>query len=724
MPKLASPATPAGDFPVVGEADLQGGYRAVATLAERDAIPVSRRKSGMQAYVRETDRTYVLSKDDGNAADPGTWAETLTDTFFGKLRRESSPSGSRWRIGNRVYGTLDAAVGFYFRKLRLPAAATVDDNTGMALADRLLSSPVGSFLRRPAGETAGPGSTLRVKIGNRIYATVDAANGLFPRKLTLPMTSRFEDGSAIAGRLVGANAGDKIKGFGGEPGIGGSIRWRIGNRLYATLDRASGFYPRKATLPASAKVDDDLTSTLASRLVAAGVGAYFRRLTTENGGVVRLRWKNRLLGQYTKASGFMWTRQTLPIDCKIADQPGVNLVDRLSGSGRAASANASYIAMAAVMANGRVQITSRRRSDSALIQITPASALGSYRNPVLTSDDKVLFDSDSDGRMMYAPASGGPIWPVDPYDIIDCWGDSLTAGAGSVGSGAGQGPFPKQLFDRIGSLIISAVNNRGVGGQISQEIEARHGGTPALITVTGNQIPASGPVTVTAYDVDLLRGSGVSGILTRTGTLAGVPGTLSGSGGGTVGQSTYTFTRTAAGGVVACPPNTPFIPDQGVESRPRVQIFTYGRNDGTSAAGTNAILAALAAGIAYQTAYLPRYLVGGTLAAPGENLTPFNTQRDAIAAAHPGRFVDLNAVPTAGEMAIIGFVPDSYGAYSNGRTDAQDLAAGYVPSGMRSGATTGNGDFLHLNNFGYALWALRYYRAIVSMGWFPSLPII
>jgi hypothetical protein len=145
----------------------------------------------------------------------------------------------------------------------------------------------------------------------------------------------------------------------------------------------------------------------------------------------------------------MWARQTLPVDCKIADQPTVALVDRLGGSNRAASVNANFVAMAAPAASGKTQITTRRRSTGALVPITPANATTSYRAPVLTSDDMVLFDSDGDGRMMYAPAAGGAIWPVDPLSLIDCWGDSLTAGAGSNGSGAGQGPWPKQLADRL-----------------------------------------------------------------------------------------------------------------------------------------------------------------------------------------------------------------------------------------------------------------------------------
>jgi hypothetical protein len=376
--------------------------------------------------------------------------------------------------------------------------------------------------------TASPETGMagtRMRIGNRLYATLDRARGFYPRKLTLPLTSLFEDGSGLVNRLVGANAGDKIKALAPEVAGTTATRWRIGNRIYATLDRASGFYPRKATLPRDARVDDDLTASLAARLVGAGIGQMLKPLAPQAGGTIRIRWGNRLLGQYTKAGGMMWARQTLPVDCKIADQPTVALVDRLGGSNRAASVNANFVAMAAPAASGKTQITTRRRSTGALVPITPANATASYRAPVLTSDDMVLFDSDGDGRMMYAPAAGGAIWPVDPLSLIDCWGDSLTAGAGSNGSGAGQGPWPKQLADRLGA-VVSAVNNRGVGGQNSAEIEARHGGTPALLTVTGNQIPASGPVTVTAYTRDLLFNSGISGSLSLVGTLAGVAGTL------------------------------------------------------------------------------------------------------------------------------------------------------------------------------------------------------
>ena len=675
-----------------------------------------------QEAIAETERTAAagnLALTRAAVADEAAHrADTMGDlrTFLARLGPESGIAGAhRWRVGHREYGRFDR-FGFAFWKALLGKSVTVEDKPGIPISERLLSGPVGSFFRAGTVESTFGGG--RIRLGNRLLMSLDAARGVYPRKLTVPTTATVDDNLSVplVERLIGRNAGQYFKNKPGELG-GFGHRWRIGNRLLATMDIARGFYPRKATLPANTRVDDDLTGSLSSRLVSAGVGIFFRRMAPELGGLLRLRAGNRMLVSVDPVRGLYPRRALLPADCKLTDQPTVGLADRLGGSGRAASASASWIAIAAADASGKTQISTRRRSDGKRFQITPG--VTNYRNPVLTPDDRVIFDSDADGRLMYALVTGGPLWPVDPYDIIDCWGDSLTASAGAT---ANEKRFPQALGLRLGS--VASVNNRGVGGQVSADIAARQGGAPALITLAGNQIPATGGVQVTSYSTDLLFNSGNSGSLSLTGTLAGVPGTLSGNNVAGRGNATYTFTRTSAGSVTACPAGTPFIPDLGTATRSRVQIFTYGRNDGTNSTALNNILAALAASVAHQTAYAPRYLVGGTLASPGESLAGFNAVRDALAAAHPGRFVDLNAPPSVEEMAQINFVPDSYGAYSNGRTDAGDIAAGYIPSGMRAGATTGSGDFLHLNDFGYALWALRYYRAIVAMGWWPSLPTV
>jgi hypothetical protein len=86
-----------------------------------------------------------------------------------------------------------------------------------------------------------------------------------------------------------------------------------------------------------------------------------------------------------------------------------------------------------------------------------------------------------------------------------------------------------------------------------------------------------------------------------------------------------------------------------------VQIYTFGRNDGPNNVATT-VLPFLTSAAAFQTAYVPRFLVGGILPAPGETLSAFAAGNAQIAAGCRGA-LSIWAVPTAEEMAIIGFVP-------------------------------------------------------------------
>jgi len=501
---------------------------------------------------------------------------------------------------------------------------------------------------------------------------------------------------------------------------GAALRFILGSRLLATWNAIRGFAPTRITLPAlQTKVDDDTSTNLVDRLMTAFWGATFKDAPAEVGSVYRFRLGNRVLGTWDTIQGFFPQRMTVPATAVMSDQPAVKLADRLGGGGGVAT-NANYTVTSQITTGSKLQLVSVRKSDSATFNLTDGTSNASA--PAITSDGaNVVYWDSAANRSLYKPIEGGAGGSVLPYNVVDCWGDSLTAGNGTtipVSYSAKHGPFPTQLAALL-SGKATAVNNYGQPNEISAEISGRQNPS-CLITVTGNTIPASGPVTVTAYSVDILLQGGFSGALSLTGTLAGVPGTLSGSNVAGRGTSTYTFTRAAAGASTPCPANTPFIPDNGVSSRPNIQLLTYGRNDGTSSA--TPILNALAASVAYQTSLEKRYLVGGVLAAIGDTLANFTTINNAISAVYGPRFVDLNAVPTTDEMTAIGFVPDNYGAYPNGHTDAADIAAGYIPTGMRAGAFDGTGtDFLHLNDFGYALWALRYYRKIRSLGWFSGL---
>lgn len=146
-------------------------------------------------------------------------------------------------------------------------------------------------------------------------------------------------------------------------------------------------------------------------------------------------------------------------------------------------------------------------------------------------------------------------------DSIAFWGDSNTQKGGAVA--------------RLGELLPgSTVLNFGRSGQSARQIAARQGGYPSLMTVEGNTIPSSGTVTITNLTVPLLIQTAYPGLST-TGTLAGVHGTL------TVAEGTsdgYTFTRTTAGSATPCPPQTPFITDDGANNRDSVAVFWTGGN--------------------------------------------------------------------------------------------------------------------------------------------------
>lgn len=688
----------------------------------------------------------------------------------------------RFRVGNRVYGTLDAA-GFYLRKLRITANTFVDDNNTIPLFSRITAGAVGQFFNQVPREAIDPPNSLRVRIGNRLYATIDTIRGVYPRQLTIPNT---------------------------------------------------------------AVIDDDLVTPINTRLMSSGLGSYFKKVGPEATEIFRIRFGSRLIGSWTNAGGMKFSQVTLPSNTILEGIDG-SLRDNLGGSSGFGTSSNTFIARATLGANSKYQISTQRLSDGKQFIIT-SNTSSSSRAPQLTSNDNVLFWSDADQRTMYAPAApSGNItyWPMDPYDIIEAYGDSLTAGAGASGSGAGQGAYPKQLKDRLGA-VVSAVNNRGVGGQTSREIAARDGGFPAQFTWPANTIPANGSVNADSWTVSLITNQG-PGNLTGTFVSANgqtITGTLAATGFANTGQATgFSFTTTGTGSDFTVTANTPFIPTIGADGRARVKLFVYGRN---GAGAGHTIAGDIAASVAWQTAYAPRYLVGALLVGADEigsgTQTSFANTNSITATTYGARFVDLNAPPTNNEMSIIGYTPD-YRIYTNssnvptGRTDYADInglahgmiqvtanptagqtltiggnaiqfvasgptgaqvligattddtinnlvnyvntntvavgstavaantaagsyaifvsnttgsagnattlattssnitlinttyvqgsnLGGTLPSGMRSSAAAGGSDWLHLNNYGYAIWALRFYRAIVSFGWWSTLAVV
>lgn len=125
-------------------------------------------------------------------------------------------------------------------------------------------------------------------------------------------------------------------------------------------------------------------------------------------------------------------------------------------------------------------------------------------------------------------------------------------------------PYLEAEFEGKGRTFHSWAKN----GERIEHINARLGVTPALLTVTGGSLPASGPVTVTASNMP------ASGSLKPfDGVLNGVHGTLSSTG------SVITFTRTTAGSATSVPAGTPFIPDLQPLAQNYTMLYDAGKNN-------------------------------------------------------------------------------------------------------------------------------------------------
>lgn len=166
----------------------------------------------------------------------------------------------------------------------------------------------------------------------------------------------------------------------------------------------------------------------------------------------------------------------------------------------------------------------------------------------ITTEGKVTGDFD----VPAPPDPAGLVYLVPTVDLL-CAGDSLTANSSQI-------TWRVQLADLVSSRQII---NGGIGGQTSRQIAARFGAGNALVTVTGNQIPASGSVTLTALNVRLLSTPAVnSGTYTLTGSIAGIHGTLTCAHDATDdANDVYTFTRDTAGTARYSAPKSPFVPD-------------------------------------------------------------------------------------------------------------------------------------------------------------------
>jgi lysophospholipase L1-like esterase len=273
--------------------------------------------------------------------------------------------------------------------------------------------------------------------------------------------------------------------------------------------------------------------------------------------------------------------------------------------------------------------------------------------------------------------STGPGGYPGGADII-AWGDSWTSGIGASNGNS----FPEQLAVLTGRSVFNA----GVSGQTSDQIVARQGSAPALLTLPNDTIPASGSVAIEDQSTFPVTAEGPGPI---AGTLSSVHGTLS-------FESRLVFTRDFPGSSVSLAPQSPFTPD-AFDSRTVINVFWIGGNNFFN---PGEVKADIASAVGFLSA--GKFVVLGILNAGSEpaGTLSYNdvVQLNAdLAAAYPDNFIDAR-----------GILVEGYDL--SNPADVLDHANDVPPTSLRN-------DDQHPNDAGYALIAAQVAAFIQNQAW-------
>lgn len=259
------------------------------------------------------------------------------------------------------------------------------------------------------------------------------------------------------------------------------------------------------------------------------------------------------------------------------------------------------------------------------------------------------------------------------------WGDSWTSG---VGADPGT-TYPEQLA----AITSLQVFNAGISGQTSQEIAARQGGAPALLTLPHDRVPETGHVVVNDQSAFPVTESGPSSI---AGTLGGLHGTLN------FHSGNLEFDRDTSGVSVSVPPDTAFFPDVS-DGQSRINVFWIG---GNNPGQPTEVLADVAACVNFLSTdrFVVLSLLNPASAPAGSDLyDKILSLNDELSAAYPDHYLDVRA-------ALVD-------AFDPGRPqDVIDHAADVPPSSLRS-------DDQHPNTAGYSIVAGEIASFLATKGW-------
>ncbi len=178
-----------GEFPIVEDVNVEGGFQVRDDITDRNAIPSLNRKEGMLVYVNSTATTYRLV---GGIADINWVAESTPSSFLNLTAGVALADGELLRINSSGEAVLaDAGSG------------TIDES-------RTIGASSGAYAATAtANINATPGTLVPTKFGS---APAGASNGspvylssTVPGEATLTPPSGSGDVIFLVGILQGAD---------------------------------------------------------------------------------------------------------------------------------------------------------------------------------------------------------------------------------------------------------------------------------------------------------------------------------------------------------------------------------------------------------------------------------------------------------------------------------------------------------------------------------------
>lgn len=268
------------------------------------------------------------------------------------------------------------------------------------------------------------------------------------------------------------------------------------------------------------------------------------------------------------------------------------------------------------------------------------------------------------------------------------------------------------------SLPGLRVTNLAVPGEQMETIAARQGALPLLVTPRGGVVPEAGAVEVGVErgGWPLLQGPPSYQVL-MVGTGRPIPGVLSlrrdpeAAPGRHSPADTYLFTRNAAGPAVAVARAVPLVFTEAAAHLDDIAVYWAGRNGSwTDAGAVDDRMALQLRMIWHQRPLDKRFLVIGEINAAGEPAAgPIGREiiayNSAAQAKFGRRFIDLRTYLLTRGLTDAGVAATAQ--------DARDLAAGIVPTSLRS-------DAIHLNARGSALVGKLVQTRLIELHWYAG----